>query len=132
MNTGIAFLNFGALGLGVLMMLLVGVNYPRLPERIPIHFGVTGEPDAWGPRETIWLLPLMGLASFTLLFGLTFAAGRDALLVAAVNLHMLALFLVITRDQMQVALGIRSRLSSGVWILIGTMILTSIAAAVFR
>src|SRR5688572_30642422 len=25
--------------------------YPRLPERIPVHFGLTGEPDAWAVRS---------------------------------------------------------------------------------
>lgn len=38
--------------------------WPRLPERIPLHFGVDGTPDRWGPPSaTNWfLLPLLVLA----------------------------------------------------------------------
>jgi uncharacterized membrane protein len=28
-------------------------QYDRLPERVPTHWGVSGEPDAWVPRERI-------------------------------------------------------------------------------
>ncbi|HEX6909097.1 MAG TPA: DUF1648 domain-containing protein [Longimicrobium sp.] len=37
--------------------------YPRLPERIPIHFDLTGQPDGWASRSTGWfLLPVIALA----------------------------------------------------------------------
>lgn len=37
--------------------------YPRLPERIPIHFDLAGQPDAWASRSTGWfLLPMIALA----------------------------------------------------------------------
>src|SRR5262245_19577295 len=32
-------------------------SYPRLPEAIPVHFGIKGEPDRWGGRWMIFLLP---------------------------------------------------------------------------
>lgn len=35
----------------------VGIRFPALPDQIPTHFGVTGQPDAWGPRATILFLP---------------------------------------------------------------------------
>lgn len=35
-------------------------SYPRLPERIPVHFDLTGKPDRWGGRWMIFLLPLIG------------------------------------------------------------------------
>src|SRR5262245_64693700 len=33
--------------------------YPRLPERVPVHFGFTGEADRWGGRWMIFLMPLV-------------------------------------------------------------------------
>lgn len=132
MNLGVVFLNLAALAVAVGAVLLAGVNYPRLPERIPIHFGVTGDPDGWAAREMIWLLPAIGLASFGVLFGLGFTAGRAALFLALLNLQTVALFAVIIRDQIEVAMGTRSRLSAGVWVLLGVVVITSVLAPGLR
>lgn len=35
--------------------------YPRLPASIPIHWGLTGKPDNWGPAYMIFLLPVGAL-----------------------------------------------------------------------
>ncbi len=40
--------------------------YPRLPERVPVHFGFTGNADKWGARWMIFLMPLVGAAVFAL------------------------------------------------------------------
>ncbi len=40
--------------------------YPRLPEQVPIHFGLTGDADRWGARWMIFLLPLLSTAIFGL------------------------------------------------------------------
>jgi Protein of unknown function (DUF1648) len=34
--------------------------YPRLPEKVPVHFGLTGEAERWGGRWMILLVPLVG------------------------------------------------------------------------
>lgn len=38
--------------------------YPRLPERIPVHFGISGQPDAWAGRSVAswFLLPAVTAA----------------------------------------------------------------------
>lgn len=42
--------------------------YPRLPERVPVHWNLRGEPDGWSSRETAaFLLPLIGVAFWALL-----------------------------------------------------------------
>lgn len=50
------------------MLLPLGIAtymYPRLPGRIPIHFGVDGQPDAWGDRISIFAGPfILGVVSF--------------------------------------------------------------------
>jgi hypothetical protein len=41
-------------------------SYPRLPETIPVHFGLSGEADGWGRRWMIFLLPIISTAVFTI------------------------------------------------------------------
>ena len=49
---------------------LVGLalfSYSSLPASIPTHFALGGEPDGWGPRWTILILPAIGLLLYSLL-----------------------------------------------------------------
>ncbi|MDM5155540.1 DUF1648 domain-containing protein [Bacillus sp. DX1.1] len=39
-----------------------------LPEKIPSHFDGSGTPDAWNGKESIWILPIIGLIIFFLLY----------------------------------------------------------------
>ncbi|HEY7767761.1 DUF1648 domain-containing protein [Longimicrobium sp.] len=61
--------------LGLLAALYTGsaAAYPRLPERIPIHFDFAGNPDAWaGTTLLSWfMLPLFatGIAGFLFVIG---------------------------------------------------------------
>lgn len=56
--------------LSIVVLLLgwwIALNvYPRLPERIPVHFGLTGEADRWGSRWMIFLMPAIGAMVLTL------------------------------------------------------------------
>ena len=56
-------------GLAGLVMLLVvpAFYYQQLPESIPVHFNFQGQPDSFGPRETIWILPTIGTVLFLLM-----------------------------------------------------------------
>ena len=38
------------------------IAWPHLPERIPTHFGLSGEPDAYGPRSSLFSLVGVQLA----------------------------------------------------------------------
>lgn len=60
----------------VLLLVLIPFGYafylwPDLPDRIPTHFDINGKPDAWGKKESIFILPLvmggMGLFVYLLL-----------------------------------------------------------------
>ena len=68
-------------------------SYPRLPERIPVHFGLSGEADSWGGRWMIFLMPVIA----TLIAGLDwfiFSQLRDSPKMPAVMelpLHLLML-----------------------------------------
>ena len=46
---------------------LVVQSWAELPERIPIHFGFTGQPDNWGKKAWIWLYPVMCVGLYALL-----------------------------------------------------------------
>ena len=56
----------------LVMFLLVAVYWKQLPEQIPIHYGLDGQPDAWGGRGGALFLPLLGLLVFALLTGARF------------------------------------------------------------
>jgi uncharacterized membrane protein len=61
--------NLEAIGLGGLAVLF-WITYralsgpERLPERIPTHFGLDGQPNAWGPPAMMWLLPTIAVAIY--------------------------------------------------------------------
>lgn len=51
--------------MGVIASLAIGFYYwHRLPPSVPLHFGITGEPDLWGPKLTFWLIPSIGVISY--------------------------------------------------------------------
>jgi uncharacterized membrane protein len=52
--------------------LILGVALPvcywsMLPERVPSHFGVSGQPNAWSARGFVWLLPAVTVVVYLLL-----------------------------------------------------------------
>lgn len=52
----IALLAFVALPFVYLMTI-----YPDLPQQIPVHFDWRGNPDAWGPKIVLWIIPFLGI-----------------------------------------------------------------------
>jgi uncharacterized membrane protein len=54
--------------LGVALNFLIAfISYPALPDTIPVHFGVYGQPDGWGPKIIIWLMPAVSLWTFLIM-----------------------------------------------------------------
>lgn len=48
---------------GVLFSILfVALSWPDMPPTIPTHFGASGRADAWGGRETLFILPAIAMA----------------------------------------------------------------------
>jgi uncharacterized membrane protein len=35
-----------------------------LPEKVPVHFNLAGDPDRYGTRLSLWLLPLVGFVTY--------------------------------------------------------------------
>jgi len=53
-------------------------HYGELPERIPVHFGLTGEPDAWRSKSprTVLMMPVLILVMGVGLGGLTWLTAH--------------------------------------------------------
>ncbi|MBK9293307.1 MAG: DUF1648 domain-containing protein [Oligoflexia bacterium] len=104
--------------------------WPSLPEKVPMHFDFSGNPDAWGSKEWIFVIPAAGLLLYSLLsiisrFPQKFNypvevtnenRGRQyqlsLLLLSIVKLEILFGFTYITWKQIQVALEKSSGLDS--------------------
>lgn len=51
-------------------------NYKALPERIPIHFDLQGQPDGYGPKIFAFLMPLLIIGIFGLfIYGVRYPEG---------------------------------------------------------
>jgi len=51
------------------MFLIAALNWNAVPDRIPVHWGLSGQADRWGGRaEGLLLLPAVGLGVYLLLF----------------------------------------------------------------
>lgn len=46
---------------------LLLILWNDLPERVPIHFGITGVADRWGSKQHLILLPLIALGIYIVL-----------------------------------------------------------------
>jgi uncharacterized membrane protein len=63
-------------------VVLTSQRYAQLPDRIPIHFGLLGDVDGYGPRFLAWLLVLVQLG-VAVQFLLLSATARHAAIVVA-------------------------------------------------
>lgn len=70
-KTGLFDLIFEIAGiLGLLLLIgLPSFFYSRMPDEIPIHFGISGFADGWGAKKAIWLLPVIAIVIY---LGLSF------------------------------------------------------------
>ena len=53
--------------LALLPLALVAVLYARLPDQVPMHWGIDGEVNRWGSKSELWLMGALG-PLFALLF----------------------------------------------------------------
>ena len=57
-------LNWLTIGVVVVHILLIAFNYSQLPDQVPIHFDITGTPDNYGSKATIWILAGLAIAMY--------------------------------------------------------------------
>ena len=54
----------------VALLALIGLlfyYYPRLPDSVPQHFNIKGEPDGWGGKGALVTMPIFGLILYVAL-----------------------------------------------------------------
>jgi len=49
----------GIVGLIILIGLPI-IYFGKLPDIIPVHFGFNGQPDGFGTKNVIWMMPVLG------------------------------------------------------------------------
>ena len=59
-------------------------RYGDLPETIPIHFGLDGTVNGYGPRAMVWMLVVMQVAIAAGFFSIYSATGTRGVLVMGV------------------------------------------------
>lgn len=89
------------------IVVIVAMHWGELPARVPRHFGLSGNPDGWGKRNGMLLLPLTAIGLYILmtvtskyqrLINVPMAIDRDApevqrlLQSMSITLKMVVLF----------------------------------------
>lgn len=150
------FLPYMAIGFGLVGGLYsIGYawsHYAQLPELVPIHFGLLGQPDRWRPRSfaTVMMLPIMslvmgvGIAGMAYLVdqakrairygdkGVSFEAQQGfrrimANFLAIVSVLLTGMLTILSQSSVQVALGKAQALSPAM--MLSTLILAVFALA---
>lgn len=49
------------------LVLIIFFSWKLMPARVPIHYGLSGAPDAWGARELALVLPALAVLLYALL-----------------------------------------------------------------
>jgi uncharacterized membrane protein len=122
-------------GLGMLGVLYWGTysalnGSERLPDRIPTHFDISGQPNAWGSPGFLWFLPVVAAGLYMLLTvlgsiryrrynlpvavteaNLPFIQEQTILMVAWIKCEMLCLFVYLQWSIIQSARDGAFRLS---------------------
>ena len=102
---------------------MLALAWPELPQRVAVHFGITGRPDVWGPKAAVLLWPVLVVLIYGVLETAAYAAGhakpkpgndlsveRLALLFAAIKIEVIAFFLFIQFQALEVSLGRSERI----------------------
>lgn len=92
------FIDFGTISILVLSAFWIISAYDDLPDIIPTHFDLSGEPDKFGEKTSIWFLLVV---SFVLCIGLRILSRFP---------HYLSYLTEITEDNAQQQYGLASSL----------------------
>ena len=82
---------------------------------IPVHFGIDGQPDRWGPRSEIAaVIGLMALLSGAIAGGFGFAAAKAGDM-AQKRSHRIGQFVILVTTGIVALLIVQSSLGIGIW-----------------
>ncbi|MBF0813075.1 DUF1648 domain-containing protein [Staphylococcus xylosus] len=63
-------LNIASFIIIILLMLYTGINYNTLPKTVPIHYDLYNHSDGWGDKNSLFLIPFIGLMIWFLMYSL--------------------------------------------------------------
>jgi 4-hydroxybenzoate polyprenyltransferase len=125
----ISLLAFGAALLAG-SIALTAARYGRLPTRVPIHFGITGVADSFGPRPLIWLTPAVQIL-FAAMASIRYFIGRDLrTLIAGIGLSAILFWVQI--QILSAAISRTNRLRVAMFWVSVAVILAAMVVAVQR
>lgn len=126
------------------IIVYTAMSYGKLPEYVPMHFGVNGEPDSWGARYTILFLPALAVFCYALIaicscfpkaFNMPveitaenasrlYRASRTGLLM--INLQTSLMFACVVAMVIRTALELPAKLCNyGLWTLMALLLITT-------
>lgn len=109
-------INVASFGMVIGMFALWAGNYQSLPDKIPVHFGITGKADWWARKTVIsaYFMPFFTAVIWTVVFvAFHFATGIDneemppefTLVGSGMAFAMTLLFFSVSKGMIHVALG---------------------------
>ncbi len=134
----------------VLTLVLFISSYGSLPDIIPVHFNFKGEPDSFGTKTILWLLPVISIffyAGFTALARFPHklnyvvkiteenAIRQYALAVKfifVIKVLLLTVFLNLLYESIAVAMNEKNALTTEVFIALFIMIFVSLAVYIYK
>ncbi len=94
----------GKLLIGIILIIVI-VNYSKLPDTIPIHYGLSGEPDNFGSKIFIFTLPALYIFLYFGIGSFLEKQKNNILLVNYVRFMIGVLFLLIILNTINIAYG---------------------------
>lgn len=71
-------------------MAYTALRYRELPDRVPLHFGLMGGADGFGPRPAIWLFVIVQVFVAVVYLTASQAAGQRLLYVGLLTVVLFA------------------------------------------
>lgn len=110
----------------------LAINWGDIPPRVPVHYGFSGEPDGWGHKAVLLLLPGLSIAMYGLLtillryphkYNYVVAITVDnaarqyrlaRILLSLIKLELIILFGYLSWGSVRIAGGEESKLHGGI------------------
>lgn len=124
----------------IAILAVFAADYRLAPATVPTHFGVSGAPDAWGPRSMFVIFPVLGgvfaaVATLFWAFGVPVRPGRPVppilpLLVVLIFAETIWMLFFVQLGSFAVALGRAGSLAPGFTIGIAVVLATAVVMIV--
>jgi uncharacterized membrane protein len=134
----------------IAMWVYLYISWSNLPSIIPIHFGITGAPDRFGNKTSVFLLPIIASIMHILLVVLSkiphcfnypvsvteksaevlYKIGKELILLLDMELSLM--FLIILREDIRLAIGNTGGLGIGIILISMAVILGTVVYETIR